>query len=294
MQGAQCIVWDIDPVMFKLWFFAPRWYGLFFGLGLITGYYLFVWQSKRTKLNEDIPIKLFFYIYFGTIIGAFLGHRLFYDFDKFIRDPISGLSLKGGISGLSSHGAAVGIIIGVFLFSRKYKIRFLEIFDRISFGIAVVAASVRAGNLMNSEIVGRQTDVSWAFCFPRYDTGLLVPRHPSQIYEVTIGLLVLFSLIVADRLWKGENRPLGFLSGLFAIQYFSLRFVVEFFKEYQALPSGYPLTMGQFLSIPFVVLGLVVMIWSLITKHPASLVPEPAMKGASNPSRKKASQRKTS
>ena len=270
MQDHACLLWDVNPVMFKIWVFSPRWYGFMFGMGLVIGFYLVKWQLNRAKYDEEMPVRLFFYVYLGTLVGAFLGHRIFYDFQAFVRDPISALSIRGGISGLSSHGAAIGILICVWIFHKRNYIRFVEILDRLSFSIAVVATCVRAGNLMNSEIVGRETDVPWAFCFPRYDHGAFVPRHPSQIYEIGIGLFVLGALVIADKRLKGEERPLGFLSGVFMITYFSLRFVVEFFKEYQALPSGYPLTMGQFLSIPFVIAGILTIWWAVRANHRAA------------------------
>lgn len=275
MQGSQgdvCgILWDIDPVMFKVWFFEPRWYGFFFGIGFIIAYYFGKWQFDRTNYGKEIQFPLFFYVYIGTIVGAFLGHRIFYDYKAFIEHPLASLSLRSGVSGLSSHGAAIGILICLYFFHKNYHIRFLEIFDRISFSVAVLATTVRIGNLMNSEIVGRKTDVPWAFCFPIHDAGRLVPRHPSQIYEAVIGILVLTSLIICDRLWKGEKRPLGFLTGIFAVFYFSLRFLVEFFKEAQGLPPESILTTGQYLSIPFTLAGVAVLVWSLKTRLPSTI-----------------------
>lgn len=275
MQSGGCLVWDLDPVMFKVWIFEPRWYGLCFGLGLVIAYFTTKWQFGRTEYDPETAVRLFLYVYLGTLVGAFLGHRIFYEWDSFIENPLATLSLKSGISGLSSHGAALGILISIYFFHKKYHIRFLEIFDRLSFGVSVVAAMVRIGNLMNSEIVGRKTDLPWAFCFPLYDSGRCIPRHPSQIYEAIMGCLVLASLILCDRLWRGEKRPLGFLTGLFAIHYFSLRFLVEFVKEHQALPASSPLTMGQYLSIPFVIAGVAVLLHSLKTRLPATLAVEP-------------------
>ena len=191
-----------------------------------------------------------------------------------IRDPIATFSLKRGISGLSSHGAAIGILVSIYLYHKKYHIRFLEIFDRLTFGVSLVAAMVRVGNLMNSEIVGRKTDLPWAFCFPLYDSGRLIPRHPSQIYEAIIGVWVFGSLLLCDRLWQGEKRPLGLLTGVFAIHYFFLRFLVEFVKEYQTLSDTSLLTMGQYLSIPFVITGVLILLNAFKRRLPAAMAVE--------------------
>jgi len=274
MKDVNCVVWDVDPVLFSLGFFSPRWYGFMFGIGIIIGYYLMKWQFDRTDHDENIPLRLFIYLYFGAILGGFLGHRLFYEWDRFISDPLSTLSIRGGISGLSSHGTAIGVLICLFLFHLRTKIRYIEIVDRIAIGAAAVATMVRVGNLMNSEIVGRKTDAFCAFCFPRHDYGQLVPRHPSQIYEIFIGLVLLFVLILSDKLAGNEERPAGLITGMFGIVYFSQRFFVEFFKEYQTLPTNFPLTMGQILSIPFIILGISITIWSLKTRPKACVLPE--------------------
>lgn len=274
MKEVNCIIWDVDPVMFNWTFFSPRWYGFLFGIGIIFGYFFMKSQFDRTDHNEDIPVRLFIYLYFGAILGGFMGHRIFYEWDRLITDPLSTLSIRGGISGLSSHGTAIGVLISLFLFHLRTKIRYIEIVDRIAIGAAAVATMVRVGNLMNSEIVGRKTDIFCAFCFPRHDHGLLIPRHPSQIYEILIGLILLFTLILTDKLAGKEDRPAGLLTGMFGIVYFTQRFFVEFFKEYQALPSGSPVTMGQVLSVPFVLLGGGIIIWSLKTRPKACIVPE--------------------
>lgn len=259
METINCIIWNADPVLFEIGPVTLRWYGLMFGSGLLIGYFLLRWQFNRAEHNEELPRMLFFYVYFGTIVGAFLGHRIFYKWDELISDPLSTLSLLNGLTGLSSHGATIGIIISVYFYKRKYRIPYIEIGDRMSFGIAVVAASVRVGNLMNSEIVGRKTDVPWAFCFPRFDHDHLVPRHPSQIYEICIGIFIFAILMIADKLAGGEKRPVGLLSGIFLIGYFSMRFAVEFFKEYHTLPKDFPVTMGQILSVPFIIFGAFVL-----------------------------------
>ncbi len=277
MNQVSCFIWNVDPVMGSLGPISIRWYGLFFSSTFVLAYVLLYWQFKRARLTETRDDLLVFYrlvlfLIIGAGAGAYLGHRIFYRWDRFFTDPLSLMSLRGGIRGLSSHGAAIGILAAVFLFHLQSKMRYVEILDRLSFSVTAAAILVRLGNLMNSEIVGRKTDVSWAFCFPRYD-GALIPRHPSQIYEAFIGLVVLVSLFMVDRKAGGEKRPLGLMSSVFLLIYFPLRFLIEFFKEHHILPPESPLTMGQYLSMPFVVVGIYLLVWSLKNRLPAGKQP---------------------
>ncbi len=268
MNTVSCIVWKVSPVMLTLGPVTIRWYSFMFSMVILLGYIVLSWQFSRGGISTKSLDRLVLYLIIGLFIGAYFGHRIFYKWDVFISDPLSTIDLSKGIKGLSSHGATIGLLISALLFHMRSKIRYLEILDRFSFSVAVGATLVRVGNLFNSEIVGRATDVPWAFCFPRYD-GRLVPRHPSQIYEACIGITILALLLIVD--WKAgrEKRPLGLLAGTFLTTYFILRFIVEFFKEYHTLPRGFPLTMGQFLSIPFSITGIYLIIWSLKKRLPA-------------------------
>lgn len=274
-----CLVWNVDPVLFQLGSFQIRYYGLLFALGFYLGYRTLLWQFARGGYVLDLARRYFLYIFFGAVLGAYLGHRIFYRWHDFIANPLSLFDLRGGLKGLASHGATIGILAAVYIFSRVSRIRYLELCDRVIFGVAIGATMVRAGNLMNSEIVGRVTDVSWAFCFPLFDKQALVPRHPSQIYEFAIGAAVLGLLVLVDKLAGREKRPMGLCFGTFMTAYFALRFLVEYVKEYQALPSSSPLTMGQYLSIPFFLVGVATIIWSLKARRPAAL-PLPSEKEA--------------
>jgi prolipoprotein diacylglyceryl transferase len=270
-------MWNVDPVMVTLGPISIRWYGIFFGSTFLLGYVMLYWQFKRARLTEawdDLLVlyQLVFFLVIGAGAGAYFGHRIFYNWDRFFTNPLSLMSLRGGLRGLSSHGAAIGILTAAFLFHLQSKMRYVEILDRLSFSVAVAAILVRLGNLMNSEIVGRKTNVAWAFYFQRYD-GTLIPRHPSQIYEAFIGLAVLVSLFMVDRKAGGEKRPLGLMSSVFLLIYFPLRFLTEFFKEHHILPAESPLTMGQYLSMPFVVVGVCLLVWSLKNRLPAGKHP---------------------
>lgn len=277
MNPVSCVMWNVDPIMVTLGPISIRWYGIFFSSTFLLGYVLLSWQFSRARLPEtrDDPLVLYrlvFFLVIGAFVGAYFGHRIFYQWDRFFKDPLSLISLKGGLRGLSSHGAAIGILTAAFLFHLQSTMRYVEILDRLSFSVAAAAILVRLGNLMNSEIVGRKTHIPWAFCFPRYD-GALIPRHPSQIYEAFIGLAVLVSLLTVDRKAGGEKRPLGLMSSVFLLIYFPLRFLVEFFKEYHILPPESPLTMGQYLSMPFMAVGVCLLVWSLRNRLPAGKQP---------------------
>jgi len=243
-------------------------------MSFLFGFLLLYWQFKRAGLIKEsgdllVIFRLVFYMIIGAILGAFCGYRLFYSWDRFITNPLSTIDFREGVSGLSSHGATIGILAAAFLFHLRSKMSFIELLDRLTFSAALAAGLVRLGNLMNSECVGRKTMVAWAFCFPRHD-GMLIPRHPSQIYEAVIALVVILVLLWVDRKFGKEKRPLGIMAGVFLSVYFSLRFLVEFFKEGQVVAPASPLTMSQILSVPFVLLGICLIIWSLDKKLPAS------------------------
>ena len=287
-----CFVWNVDPVLFTLGPLTIRWYGLMFSMVFLFGYYVLAWQFRRANQPEEYLMKIVVYLFLGVLLGSYFGHRVFYETHRFFTDPFSTMSFNKGISGLSSHGATIGIITAIFLFHLRSKIRFMELMDRFTFSSAGGATLVRIGNLMNSEIVGRKTDSALAFCFPRYDGGAMVPRYPSQIFEIAIGITVLIILFIVDRVAGREKRPLGLLAGTFLTSYFFLRFFVEFIKEYQTLPTSIPLTMGQFLSIPFVIAGITMIVISLKKRLPAGIaVPPPG--GSAEPEPKpKASPKK--
>jgi len=275
MLPVSCVVWDVDPVLLSFGNKNLYWYGFIFGISLLIGYTLLYWQFNRARLVETYDDTLRFvllvaYVLAGVIVGAYIGDLIFYRWESFIADPLRTLSFKNGLRGLSSHGAAVGILTAVFLYHLQYKIRYFEILDRLSFSVAVSSAMVRLGNLMNSEIVGRKSKAAWAFCFSSYDEEL-IPRHPSQIYEFFIGLGVLILLLIVDKKAGKEERPLGLLCGTFLSAYFPLRFFVEFFKEYQVLHQDIPFTMGQLISVPFMVLGPCILIWSLKNRLSAAM-----------------------
>ncbi len=243
------IVWDFNPTMFSIGSFDVRWYGLIFVIVFLVGYWLWRWQLLRGGQTLETAQNFFIWGIIAVIVGARLGHCLFYDPGYYLTHPLHILYTREG--GLASHGAMIGLIIALFWFAKKYKMGFLDTLDRFSFSAAFGAAAVRVGNFLNSEIVGRPTDVPWGVRFIRYDGGV-VPRHPTQIYEFLMGMIILLILYLADKRAGKEKRPRGLLAGLFLTLYSLGRFIVEFFKEYQTLSPNSVLTMGQYLSIiPF-------------------------------------------
>jgi prolipoprotein diacylglyceryl transferase len=249
------IVFDLDPTIFRFGPFQLRYYGIIFVVMLYLGY--FAWRSQilRGGYREEIAQNFLLWGVLGVVIGARLGHVLFYDPGYYLSNPLQILVLWRG--GLASHGAAVALIAVLALYARHYRASILDIFDRFAFSAAIGAAMVRLGNFFNSEVVGRPTDLPWGVRFMRYDGGA-VARHPSQLYEFLMGVAILVILVIVDRKSGREQRPVGLLSGAFLALYFLARFLVEFVKEFQAL-SDSALTMGQYLSIvPFLIgMGLV-------------------------------------
>ncbi|MCH2107825.1 MAG: prolipoprotein diacylglyceryl transferase [Polyangiaceae bacterium] len=248
-----------------------RYYSLLFVGVFLGGYALLNWQIQRGGGPVETAGDFIVYGVLGVLIGSRLGHVLFYDLDKAIDDPLWVLQIWTG--GLASHGAVVGLIVAMWLFTKTRGVPFLEGADRFSFSAALGATLVRVGNFFNSEIVGRIVeDQSWGVRFPRsaYDQGLLEAplRYPTQLFEVALGLGVLFSLWLTDRLLGKEKRPRGALISVFFLTYFAGRFTVEFWKEYQTLETTSVLTMGQYLSIPGFIIGVVGLIWSLQAKAP--------------------------
>jgi prolipoprotein diacylglyceryl transferase len=251
------IYWDANPG-FSVWILNPRWYGLLFASGFIVGYLLmeqfFKWEKKDLKFLESLTI----YMVVGTVIGARLGHCLFYEPAFYLSHPLEMLYIWKG--GLASHGAIIGILIALWLAVKKHKnFKYIWVLDRIVIVTALAGSFIRIGNFFNSEIYGIQTNVPWAVVFQRVDN---VPRHPVQLYEAICYLAIFFFLYFYYKKRK-ENTREGFLLGMFLILVFSARFIIELWKEHQAafeLPMG--LDMGLVLSIPCIIAGFIIVLWS--------------------------------
>ena len=256
-----------------------RYYSLLFVVVFLVGYAFLNWQIRRGGGGVDEAGDFIVYGVVGVLAGARLGHVLFYDLEKAIDDPVWIFKIWTG--GLSSHGATVGLIIAMYLFTRVRGIPFLEGSDRFSFSAATGATLVRVGNFFNSEIVGRKTDGTWGVRFPRFDCpavkadpDCVAPlRHPTQLYEGGLALFTLLVLLVADRAMGKEKRPRGALIALFFAVYFTGRLGIEFTKEYQVVALEGTFTMGQYLSLVPALLGWYGLWWSFKKKLPVGWAP---------------------
>jgi prolipoprotein diacylglyceryl transferase len=261
--------WNIDPALLHIGSYELRYYSLIFVAVFLGGHALLRWQMTRGGADEEDASDFFVYGVLAVLIGARLGHVVFYDYEKALADPIWVLKIWTG--GLSSHGAVIGLLVAMYLFTKRRGISYVEGMDRFAFAAALGATLVRVGNFFNSEIVGKPTDQTWGVKFPRYDQAADVPyRHPTQVYEVLLGLFVLLVLYIVDRVSGKEKRPRGLLVSTFFVVYFGGRFFIEFFKELQveSIEKAVGLTMGQILSIPCFLAGVIGLVLSLTKKIP--------------------------
>ncbi len=247
------IHWNANPEIFSLEPMSVRWYGLLFASGLLIGYYIGEWMLKSEKVPQKWIESLFFYIIIATVVGARLGHVFFYGWDYYSQHPAEIIKVWHG--GLASHGGAIGIIIALYIHSRVVTKRsVIWALDRIVVPTALVGAFIRTGNLMNSEIYGVETSLPWGFIFER--NGETVAKHPTQIYEALAYVVSFILLMFLYKKTKSKDKP-GLLLGAFFILIFASRFFIEFIKEDQeAFEATMQLNMGQWLSVPFMLAGL--------------------------------------
>lgn len=251
------IIWDVNPEIFPSLFnnlpIHPRWYGVLFAIAFMLGFRMEEKIFAREKLSSEWVDSLFITVLIGTILGARFGHVFFYGWDYYSQHLNEILKIWEG--GLASHGAVIGVIVSLWIWSKRVsKKPVLWILDRIVIPMAIGGSLVRLGNFFNSEIIGKPSDLPWAVDFVRLGDG--IARHPAQLYE-SIAYMITF-VILYQGYWKydkGKNQ--GFLFGLFMVLVFGFRFIVEFFKENQeAFEADMALNMGQWLSIPVVSIGL--------------------------------------
>jgi len=251
--------WNMNPVLFQVGPLAVRWYGIFFAVSFLAGYKLMQWICRREGQLEIDMESFFAYMFIGVLLGARLGHCLFYDPGFYLRHPIEILKIWEG--GLASHGAALGILASLFVFTRRSgRPSYLWLLDRIVLPVALAGFFIRLGNFFNSEIVGIPSTRSWAVVFESVDA---VPRHAVQIYEAIAYAIIFVLLILVYRCKQNGSRQ-GMLLGLFLVSAFFSRFLLEFIKTRQAAyEANQVLSVGQWLSLPFVVLGLILLARSL-------------------------------
>lgn len=255
------IVWDADPMLVDS-FVKIRWYGLMFAVGFLIGYNIVAKMFEREGVPDKWLSHLFIWTVLGTVVGARLGHVFFYEWDYYSQHPELILRIWEG--GLASHGGTIGIIIGVLLYSLFTTKRSpLWTFDRLVIPIALVGALIRFGNLMNSEIYGCPTDLPWGFVFVRGHEHIGQPCHPTQIYEALCYLALFVLLMWMYRKKNSLQRP-GLIFGVFFVVLFGCRFLIEFIKNDQvAREATMTLNLGQQLSLPFIIIGIYLIIRAL-------------------------------
>ncbi len=261
------IIWDPNKVFFTIAGYEVRWYGLLWCIGLLVAYFIVQWIYKREKIGREKFEPLFLYCFIGIILGARLGHCLFYEPGYFLSHPIEmflpirqmadGSWKLTGYAGLASHGGTAGIILALWLYVRRYKMPILQVVDIIGVATPFTACAIRLGNLMNSEIVGKVTGSPLGFVFVQ--NGEDFARYPAQLYEA-IAYLVLFFIGLAFYLKSRYRVGSGFYFGLCLAAIFTFRLFIEFFKEVQEqweldMVSSIGLNQGQMLSLPFMAIG---------------------------------------
>ena len=275
------IVWNVDPAIFSIGNYSLRYYSLLFVAGFPLGYWLLYKMYQRENVNPTLVEPLLYILLIGTIVGARLGHCFFYEPSYYLAHPVEILKVWKG--GLASHGGILAIILCVFYYAHRYgrKNGFdsMWMFDRLAIVGSLAGCLIRCGNLFNSEIFGGPTDLPWGFKFPHslewvnmYGPSVFPPDgvacHPTQIYEalsyLILGLVLLWLYWKkADKLYKGT------LFGIFFIVLFTMRFLIEFIKNDQVdFEASMQFNMGQLLSIPFIVAGIIILVWSLRKKIP--------------------------
>lgn len=263
------ILWNPDLEIFRIGNFAIRWYSTCWLIGLALAYFIVKWLYKDQKVKDAYFDPLFMYCFFGILIGARLGHCLFYQPEYFLSSwthvvemflPIHQMADGSwkftGYEGLASHGGTIGLMVALYLYYRKTGMNLWHVLDDIAIATPITACFIRLGNLMNSEIIGTPTNVPWAFIFERVD---MTPRHPGQLYEA---IAYFFFFFVMLHFYKRTSKEVGtgFYFGLCLTLIFTFRFFIEYTKDIQVdFESGMIFNMGQLLSIPFIILGIACM-----------------------------------
>ncbi len=270
------INWHVDPVLIHIGSFGLRWYSLLFVAGFVIGWYLFRWFFRREGISEKLLDPLLYTLLIATIVGARLGHCIFYQPDYYFGSWDGFLEIfmpwKGG---LASHGGTIALFLGMWWFTAHYGKKndfdYIWLIDHLAIAVAFTGALIRLGNLFNSEIYGPVTDAPWGVIFEL--RGETEPRHPTQMYE-SITYFVLGCVMLWLYKFKLSKLNRGFLVGLFLVVCFGMRFAIEYVKEAKIFfDLGFTtINIGQMLSIPFILLGIFFIVYSSIKKQPAAAV----------------------
>jgi len=271
MINLLAVNWAPSPEIFSIGPVTVRYYGLLFVSGFIIGYFIFQWFFKREGVPAKVLDNLLYTLLLATLVGARLGHCLFYEPEYYLARPLEILKVWEG--GLASHGGGIGILLAMWWFVSKYgktyKFDYLWLVDRLGIATALAGMMIRLGNLMNSEIYGNPTDLPWGFIFTL--RGETVPKHPTQLYEALAYLLLFVFLMFIYKRFLPKLKK-GTLFGIFLIWMFVARFLIEFVKEPQvAFEQTMTINMGQWLSIPFVLTGVALLVYSIIKGKPAMI-----------------------
>ena len=264
MMQLAFIRWNLDPVIVHIGHFPVKYYSLLFGMGVVLGYFIVRKTYLREGKSSEPLDALLTYVVLGIVIGARLGHCLFYEPEYYLQRPLEMLlpiqKIEGsyqftGYLGLASHGGAIGVFLAVLSYCRKYRVNIWWLLDKLALAAPVTGLCIRLGNFMNSEILGEATGSNFGIIFERVDQ---VPRHPAQLYEASAYLIIFLFLNKIYR--SGKRYQDGFLFGLLLVLLFTARFIIEFFKINQVqFEEGMFFNMGQWLSLPFILIGIVVM-----------------------------------
>ncbi|BAJ03612.1 prolipoprotein diacylglyceryl transferase [Shewanella violacea] len=254
-------VWNIDPVLISFMGLKVHWYGALFATAIACGFQV----MKRIYIKEKLPVEsldnLLMYCVIGIIIGARLAHCIFYDPAYYLSNPLKIFAIWEG--GLASHGGGLGAILALYYYRRKMDMPFLFLLDRLAIATAIFGFFVRIANFMNSEILGLPSNVPWAIIFERVD---ILPRHPAQLYEAFAYLAIFIGLWAVYKYTEMKQKE-GAIFGLFLVLVFSARFAIEFVKVKQAAyAEGMTLSAGQWLSVPFLIVGVVLLVLPYLNK----------------------------
>ncbi|MBR6424195.1 MAG: prolipoprotein diacylglyceryl transferase [Bacteroidales bacterium] len=265
------ITWNVDPIIFKLGPITLRWYSLLFVAGFPLGYWMFTKFYKREGLDTKLLEPLLYALLIGTIVGARLGHCFFYEPSYYLTKEHWVEIFMPWRGGLASHGGAIGVMLATWWYVHRYGKKngfdLLWLFDRLVICVAFAGCLIRLGNLFNSEIYGDVTDLPWGFIFER--RGETLPKHPTQIYEA-LSYLILGIYLALNYQYKLDKRYRGWFFGVFFVGCFGMRFLIEFIKEPQVdFEQNMVLDMGQWLSIPFIVAGIALIVQAYVRKVPA-------------------------
>lgn len=253
------LTWNLNPVLLDIGGVKIHWYGVIFAIALTAGYQIIKWIYQCEGKSIKQLDSLLTYVVAGMVVGARLGHCLFYDPIYYLSNPLEILAVWKG--GLASHGGGLGVMLSVYIYQKKHGGNFLWLLDRLAIPTALIGCLIRIGNFFNSEIVGLTTNLKWAVVFERID---YFPRHPVQLYE-SVSYLVIFMFLISLYQFSNIKHRAGAIIGVMLIMVFSVRFLLEYVKVNQAAyTSELMLTTGQLLSVPFLAIGLALIIMALM------------------------------